>query len=209
MVFEPVSPSFKYDKNKLELRKVYKNICVQNRHSLQYDEAVAMSKTTESFFNFKRSSKGGTAPGRNQNYRNNSNRTYAGGKMSSYNNNDMMNSFFPSRAGQSYYLRNVGTPGYGLDQSTDLFDGKINDSLMSIGNKKSHVIAPSSTISGFYGGNKFHSSKANWDPHNSIVRESSLISSPTLRVDSQDAILENNFYNALHQIRCNSRTRRQ
>jgi len=34
MIFDPVSPSFKYEKNKLELRKVYKNICVNNRHSL-------------------------------------------------------------------------------------------------------------------------------------------------------------------------------
>jgi hypothetical protein len=61
--------------------------------------------------------------------------------MSSYNNTDMMNSFFPSRTGASYYLRNVGTPGYGLDQSTDVFDGKINDSLMSIGIKKSNMVA--------------------------------------------------------------------
>ena len=44
-VFEPVNPSFKYDKDKLELRKIYKNICLQSRHSLQYDEVVAMTKT--------------------------------------------------------------------------------------------------------------------------------------------------------------------
>ena len=67
MVFEPVSPSFKYDKNKLELRKVYKNICVQNRHSLQYDEAVAMSRTTEGFVNYKRGSKSGTRNFRSNN----------------------------------------------------------------------------------------------------------------------------------------------
>ena len=55
--FEPVNSSFKYDKNTLELRKVYKNVCVHSRHSLQYDDAVAMSKTEEGFFNMKRNSK--------------------------------------------------------------------------------------------------------------------------------------------------------
>ena len=55
--FEPVNTSFKYDKNTLELRKVYKNVCVHSRHSLQYDDALAASKTEEGFFNMKRNSK--------------------------------------------------------------------------------------------------------------------------------------------------------
>ena len=34
VIYEPAEPGFKYEKSKVDLRKVYKNICIENRHSL-------------------------------------------------------------------------------------------------------------------------------------------------------------------------------
>ena len=62
--------------------------------------------------------------------------------------------------------------------------------------------------SSFYGGNKFHSSTANWDPHNSIDRQSLLLYSKSIRQGQAEAQVDSQFYSTLDLIRCHSRTRR-
>ena len=78
---------------------------------------------------------------------------------------------------------------------------------MSVGLQTSNMHAPISIMGAnvgggggynYYGGNKFHSSRANWDPHNSIHRENSVLCSPNMRLDSAEIILEDQFHNALN-----------
>lgn len=118
MIFDPVSPSFKYAKNNLELRKVYKNICVNGRHSLQYDEAIAMSRTSDNFFNLRRASKGSAG----NKFRATNSRIFSNNQSK-----DMLSQMMFK---QPSVYRGV-SPNYG--ESIDFIDGKMNDSLMSFG----------------------------------------------------------------------------
>ena len=57
------------------------------------------------------------------------------------------------------------------------FEARVHDSLMSVGYQSGANFASNtqSQFGDYFGGNKFHSSKANWNPHNSIVRDNSLM----------------------------------
>jgi len=78
---------------------------------------------------------------------------------------------------------------------------------MSIGlNYTSKIYATKSVISnggnsggaghGYFGGNRFHSKEANWDPYNSLNRDNSNLCSPTQKIDTAEVILEDQFHNA-------------
>lgn len=106
----------------------------------------------------------------------------------------------------------MSPPNYGPNESIDFIDQKMNDSLMSIGFQTAgnkFATTTSSFAGGFYGGNKFHSSKANWNPHNSIIRDSSLIRSSKMRLESADAYVEDQLYGAYNQMRYQPKSRRQ
>ena len=69
---------------------------------------------------------------------------------------------------------------------------KAHDSLMSInpgtgfGTKLNTTTSSMAGENYYFGGNKFHSSKAVWDPHNSLIRDQSIMHTSNLRIDTAD-----------------------
>ena len=84
-----------------------------------------------------------------------------------------------------------------MADSADNFGGvaKFHDSFMSLGYQSGANFASNtqSQFDDYFGGNKFHSSKANWHPHNSIVKDTngSLMRASKKRiVDSQEYLID-------------------